>query len=566
MTLGRFPPSSNSPRPIAWLAALVAAAALALAFLPAPALADPPPPPPNGWSPPGPYHLSGTVTGSDGEPLAGIEIWAKNMSPNQGGNWPATTGADGGYSLSVTSGEYLLGVWADTYLIHFGCISVIGGSVVTGCPAAAIAVNGADVSGVDFSLPVTEASLPTGTAHISGVVRGPDGTGLAGITVDVGPTGDYADFGNFPVTTGSGGSFSVEVAAPLSFEIMPNWDGSEPSGSVGLNPNYFWGCYASGAPGNFAASAAEVPPCTAVPVTLGVDIGGIDVTLVATPSPTPTPTPAPTPAPTLTLAPSVPIVAVTTTCAQAGQGGSVSWSGGLEGWVFSVFGPAPARDWAGSWDSDTSGGGTASPLALGTYQYAYGPPGTTATGEGTLTISVCGATPSGTNVVVSPVVSGGSVSGIRVTFADVSAPGETSVALSNAGPPVSGTFVSLASSPTYYDVSTTATHSGPITLCLPYDPTAYPDPSLVRLLHWNGASWDDVTRSLDATKPTVCGAVTSLSPFVVAQRRSTPNASPAGNSSALGPIIAVIVVIVIVAAAFGLFLLRRRKRHEVGAK
>jgi hypothetical protein len=185
-------------------------------------------------------------------------------------------------------------------------------------------------------------------------------------------------------------------------------------------------------------------------------------------------------------------------------------------------------------------------------------------------------TASGTSIDVSPVVSGGSAAGITLTFTQVSAPGTTSVAVSNTGPPVPGTFVSLASSPTYYDVSTTAAHTGSITLCVPYDPTAYPDPSLVRLLHWNGASWDDVTSSVDSATATVCGSTTSLSPFVVAQRVSAPAASTVGTpdrspaSSAansttsptsgglfVGLIVAVVLVASVLLAAW--WLTRRRR-------
>jgi len=186
-------------------------------------------------------------------------------------------------------------------------------------------------------------------------------------------------------------------------------------------------------------------------------------------------------------------------------------------------------------------------------------------------------TASGTSIDVSPVVSGGSAAGITLTFTQVSAPGTTSVAVSNAGPPVSGTFVSLASSPTYYDVSTTAAHTGSITLCVPYDPTAYPDPSQVRLLHWNGASWDDVTSSVDSATATVCGSTTSLSPFVVAQRLSgpaaastvgTPGRSPASSAANsttsptsgglfVGLIVAVVLVASVLLAAW--WLTRRRR-------
>jgi len=132
---------------------------------------------------------------------------------------------------------------------------------------------------------------------------------------------------------------------------------------------------------------------------------------------------------------------------------------------------------------------------------------------------------------VSPEITGGTAPGAKVTFAQVSAAGTTSVAVSSAGPPVSGVFIVPAST-TYYDVSTTATHTGSIILCLPYDPTTYPDPRLVRLLHWNGTSWDDVTKSVDSANSTVCGTSTSLSPFVVAQRAAAPNTS--GSATAAG--------------------------------
>jgi hypothetical protein len=188
-------------------------------------------------------------------------------------------------------------------------------------------------------------------------------------------------------------------------------------------------------------------------------------------------------------------------------------------------------------------------------------------------------TTSGTTVAVSPVVSGGSATGITVTFTQVSAPGTTSVAMSNAGPPVPGTFVSLASSPTYYDVSTTAAHTGSITLCLPYDPTANPDPSLVRLLHWNDASWDDVTSSVDSATATVCGTTTSLSPFVVAQRLSgpaaastvgTPGRSPASSAAnsttsptSGGLFVGLIVAVALVAAlVIAVWWLTRRRRED----
>jgi hypothetical protein len=176
--------------------------------------------------------------------------------------------------------------------------------------------------------------------------------------------------------------------------------------------------------------------------------------------------------------------------------------------------------------------------------------------------TLTGATPTGTNVAVSPLASGGSGTGISLIFADVSASGVTSVAVSNTGPATPGDF-DFAGSPLFYDASTTATHSGSITLCLPYDPSGY---ALPELFHWNGTSWDNVTGTVDSANATVCGTVTSLSPFVVAQRSSGAKTSKAGSSSSPGPIVIIAVIIVIAAVALGLLVARRGKRNEVDAR
>jgi hypothetical protein len=121
-------------------------------------------------------------------------------------------------------------------------------------------------------------------------------------------------------------------------------------------------------------------------------------------------------------------------------------------------------------------------------------------------------TPAGTNVSVSP---GG---GTSVSFTVVSSPGNTTVTTSNSASPVPAGF-NLGNSPTYYDISTTATYNPPVIVCLSYDPAQYSDPGNVRLLHYESAAWTDVTISNDTTNHIVCGEVTSLSPFVVAQSK-----------------------------------------------
>jgi hypothetical protein len=108
-----------------------------------------------------------------------------------------------------------------------------------------------------------------------------------------------------------------------------------------------------------------------------------------------------------------------------------------------------------------------------------------------------------------------------VTFGTVTTPGSTSVmplapATSGPLPPPPNNLVPG----TYLDVATTATYSGPVTVCFDYVP-----PGTVSLFHFDNTTdnWVDVTTSNtpqlpppNSTEGNVCGQVSSLSPFLVA--------------------------------------------------
>ena len=128
-----------------------------------------------------------------------------------------------------------------------------------------------------------------------------------------------------------------------------------------------------------------------------------------------------------------------------------------------------------------------------------GPPGWTSTGSD---VSVA-TTPAGSTAV------------LNVVFGEVDTGGVTSATVTTSGPASAG--FNVGSSPAYYDITTTVAYSGPITVCLPYSPSSYADPSKVRLYHYDVGAWVDVTSSVDTATNTVCGTTTSLSPFVVGQ-------------------------------------------------
>ena len=162
----------------------------------------------------------------------------------------------------------------------------------------------------------------------------------------------------------------------------------------------------------------------------------------------------------------------------------------------------------------------------------------------------------------------------QITFSNVASPGETTVtASSNAAGALDSHFAadvascSISGQPcttsgecgvgescdgyhaAFFDVSTTATFSGPVTICGHY-PDEEPSPpggdgiidgtdideSRVRLLHRPTGSdvFEDVTSYVDPLTNTVCGEVSSLSPFVVALVPSACNASQPGQAFAAG--------------------------------
>ena len=106
------------------------------------------------------------------------------------------------------------------------------------------------------------------------------------------------------------------------------------------------------------------------------------------------------------------------------------------------------------------------------------------------------------------------VDGATITFDNVEAGGDTTVTESDMGPP-SPNFEVSCTPPVYYDITTTATYSGLIEICLTYDDTVC-DESDLHLFHYEGGTWEDVTTSVDTVANIICGEVSDLSKFVLA--------------------------------------------------
>jgi probable HAF family extracellular repeat protein len=121
----------------------------------------------------------------------------------------------------------------------------------------------------------------------------------------------------------------------------------------------------------------------------------------------------------------------------------------------------------------------------------------------------------------------------RLTFEQVTAAGDTTVTPDPEAAPLPAGYTALGT----YDVCTTASYSGQVTLCFSYDDTGLSpaQEATIKLLHWDepSGSWADVTSQLDATANEVSGCTESLSSFAVAvaSTESTDGGTGGGGSA-----------------------------------
>ena len=119
----------------------------------------------------------------------------------------------------------------------------------------------------------------------------------------------------------------------------------------------------------------------------------------------------------------------------------------------------------------------------------------------------------------------GSAQPVTATFANITDPGYLVAEPMENPPPPPSTFVFLGFA---FDLITTATYTGPITVCM--EDSSYT--SSDQLLHFESGSWVNITAAANSAG-TVCGQTSSLSPFVVA--RSLSNSAPAANAGTYAP-------------------------------
>jgi len=118
----------------------------------------------------------------------------------------------------------------------------------------------------------------------------------------------------------------------------------------------------------------------------------------------------------------------------------------------------------------------------------------------------------GTNIGVTPVDITTGLTPVTLNYSNVTKAGVTSLATSSAGVPPPPAF-QPGVPPVYYDISTTATFTGPATICIHYSGITFTQPP--HLFHLENGVWVDRTTSIDPVNMIVCGTVPSFSPFAL---------------------------------------------------
>ena len=107
--------------------------------------------------------------------------------------------------------------------------------------------------------------------------------------------------------------------------------------------------------------------------------------------------------------------------------------------------------------------------------------------------------------------------------------GTTTATTSSTNPnPVPASFTPVSQ---FTDITTTASYTGLITICLNYNPGVAVHAADLSLLHFQLSQWADITTSNNATTGVICGQVSSLSPFVIGLKiQPTSKKDCSGNS------------------------------------
>jgi hypothetical protein len=135
-----------------------------------------------------------------------------------------------------------------------------------------------------------------------------------------------------------------------------------------------------------------------------------------------------------------------------------------------------------------------------------------------------GNTGTGSGVVINPSVTlpGGTSATVSLTFDSVQGAGNTTVTASAQGPAPSAGF-KLGDPPVFYEISTTATFTGSVRVCLRWAEGQIFNEAQVGIFHYENGAWVNITdeSSRNVTMNQVCGSTASLSTFALMEAKHT---------------------------------------------
>jgi hypothetical protein len=126
-------------------------------------------------------------------------------------------------------------------------------------------------------------------------------------------------------------------------------------------------------------------------------------------------------------------------------------------------------------------------------------------------------TTTGLYVTVEPPDSTTGENPVSVTFENVTSDGVTELDVADSGPAIEKTYIT-GDPPMYFYLTTTATYTGTIRVCINYDEDYLTGPEdELELLHWNTSTseWDTITMTVDTLSNIICGSTPTLSPFIM---------------------------------------------------
>jgi hypothetical protein len=421
----------------------------------------------------GDYTITGQFTGPGGIQLQGISVNADLDTFHTG----TLTGLGGYYTLTVPAGSYTVSFHDPNSIYASGCYSSSSSGGFTENWNTCSTVGADNATGINVTMPFGFT--------IHGTVYEPDGkTPLGGINVTalVDPSNAIAG-----ANTDGNGTYTLTVL-PGSYMVT----------FIDPSSKYVNGCYSSG------GFTIDSNACTTVTVGANWNVPDVTMLLGLHISGTVYEPDGITPLPNINIAPHSATFGWGWTTATDNNGNYTLAV--LPGDYTVSFNDLSSTYVNGCYDSGASGNFTADLSQC------------TAVTAGAANINVelplaAGYTPQGGGVAVTPATTGGP-SPVALTFDNVSSPGTTTLTTSTTAPALPGGY-QLAGSATYYDLTTTASFSGTITVCISY---AGVTPAPTSLLHYENGAWTDITTSVDATSQTICGQTASLSPFALATK------------------------------------------------